>query len=87
MFENDSEGKNFLKSYVISFAWCNFSIEAEISTIFEVMFLNVSEDKYELKSYVISPTWCIFHTKSKFQPFFKSCSRMSQKRKIDIKVR
>ena len=49
------------------------------------MFPNVSEDENGLKSYVRSPTWCNFDTKQKFQPFLKSCSRMFQKSKMDLK--
>ena len=50
------------------------------------MFQNVSEGKNLLKSYVIFPTWYRFHTKQKFQTFFKSCSRMSQKPKMNLKL-
>ena len=42
--------------------------------------------KMDLKNYLRSIAWCTFHKKKKFQAFWKSCSRMSQKAKIDWKI-
>ena len=50
------------------------------------MVQNNSESKSELKTYVIYPAWHGFDTKRKFQRLVKSCSRMSQKARMEWKL-
>ena len=50
------------------------------------MLHNVSQDRSGLEIYPTSLAWCSFDAKQKFQPCFKSCSRMSCKAKMDLTV-
>ena len=51
----------------------------------KVIFQIGAVGKNGLKNCVFSAAWCSFHTTQKRQLFFKSCFRVSQRTKMDLK--